>query len=315
MDLDLRSLTDQELLCSIQNAYRTEREAENNMLRHLEEVGRRRLFSSLKFTSLFDYAVRGLGYSGDEAQRRISAMRMTREIPEIEEKLENGSISLTHIGIAQRLFNHEEKVHQRTFTPEEKLEIIEKIENTSTRDAQKITQSYLSSPIRAADQVRSIGGDLVRISFDAPEELEKQIAALKGLLAHSHPNISTADLFTLLCELGQKAWNPALQKSRSNRKASAHDALGPAKQETQLGTDALSQRQKISVHLKRQIWSRDQGKCTKCESTYALEIDHIQPIAVGGDNSPENLRLLCRSCNQRSAIKTFGLAQMEIFLQ
>ncbi|NUM89448.1 MAG: HNH endonuclease, partial [Bdellovibrionales bacterium] len=46
-------------------------------------------------------------------------------------------------------------------------------------------------------------------------------------------------------------------------------------------------------------------------SRYALEIDHRVPRAHGGTSTPENLRLLCRSCNQRAAIQAFGLRKME----
>ncbi len=30
-----------------------------------------------------------------------------------------------------------------------------------------------------------------------------------------------------------------------------------------------------------------------------LEINHKYPVALGGDNSPTNLQVLCRSCNQK----------------
>ena len=34
--------------------------------------------------------------------------------------------------------------------------------------------------------------------------------------------------------------------------------------------------------------------------------DHIKPWALGGETSEENLRLLCRNCNQRESIERFG---------
>lgn len=37
--------------------------------------------------------------------------------------------------------------------------------------------------------------------------------------------------------------------------------------------------------------------CLKCGSDDILTIDHIKPIALGGDNSFENLQILCKSCN------------------
>jgi hypothetical protein len=60
---------------------------------------------------------------------------------------------------------------------------------------------------------------------------------------------------------------------------------------------------------------RAEGKCQfvdletgkRCGSRYFLEIDHsIKPVALGGSNDLENLRLLCRGHNAREAVKIFG---------
>ena len=68
------------------------------------------------------------------------------------------------------------------------------------------------------------------------------------------------------------------------------------------------------AEIKRQIWKRDENKCSNCGSTYALEEDHRVPKAKGGEYTLENMRLLCRSCNQRAAIKHYGTKKMEEFL-
>ena len=44
------------------------------------------------------------------------------------------------------------------------------------------------------------------------------------------------------------------------------------------------------------ILERDEHTCRICYRT-ADTVDHIVPAAYGGDDSPENLRALCRSCN------------------
>lgn len=70
------------------------------------------------------------------------------------------------------------------------------------------------------------------------------------------------------------------------------------------------------------LWIRDQGQCTfvqsnthaRCPQKTHLEVDHIQPRALGGDSSLENLRLLCKAHNQRAAIRVFGLRKMEKYI-
>ena len=45
------------------------------------------------------------------------------------------------------------------------------------------------------------------------------------------------------------------------------------------------------------------GWCAFCGSTERLCKDHIHPLAIGGSNSVDNLRPLCRSCNSRKSKK------------
>lgn len=42
---------------------------------------------------------------------------------------------------------------------------------------------------------------------------------------------------------------------------------------------------------------RGECHCAACGSTDRLQVDHILPRAKGGDESPENLQVLCLPCN------------------
>ena len=59
----------------------------------------------------------------------------------------------------------------------------------------------------------------------------------------------------------------------------------------------------ISKQTKQQLWVKHQGKCQKCKSEHFLQVDHIKPVAFGGESNLENLRLLCHNCNQRAAMR------------
>lgn len=65
----------------------------------------------------------------------------------------------------------------------------------------------------------------------------------------------------------------------------------------------------IPVETKRAVLKRSGHKCEhpKCTERRNLQWDHIKPYAMGGDRSPENIRLLCWAHNQRRAFKTFKL--------
>lgn len=53
----------------------------------------------------------------------------------------------------------------------------------------------------------------------------------------------------------------------------------------------------ISEEVKDYVWRRDRGLCARCGSWKKLHFDHIIPVSKGGDNSKQNVQLLCQKCN------------------
>ena len=84
---EITELSDQALLSQTKLLVQKERSLHVQVLRHLREIEARQLYFSEGYASLFDYAVRGLGYSKGAAFRRIKAMRLCRDEPETLEKI------------------------------------------------------------------------------------------------------------------------------------------------------------------------------------------------------------------------------------
>jgi hypothetical protein len=57
----------------------------------------------------------------------------------------------------------------------------------------------------------------------------------------------------------------------------------------------------LTAKQRNSIFERDEGKCAYCKGIILYDepwhIDHIQPVANGGTNDPENLTLSCVACN------------------
>jgi hypothetical protein len=201
--LALKKLSDECLLNQMEKFVYDERQILTVILHHLREIDRRRLFSALKFGSLYEYAVKKLGYSEDQAYRRIAAMRLLKEIPELEEKINAGSLTLTHMGMAQSFFKKEEKLSKSLFSKSLKIALLQKLENKPTREAEKIVFALSSDESKkVSEKIRAVAEDQIEIKFRANIELSHKIHLLKSLMAHSHPGISLEELFTRLCDLG-----------------------------------------------------------------------------------------------------------------
>mgnify|MGYP001047181980 CR=1 FL=1 len=74
--MNLRHLTDIQILREIKILVQDERRLSVQILHHMREIDRRRLYSDIGYQSLFDYAVKQLGYSASAAYRRIQAAQI-----------------------------------------------------------------------------------------------------------------------------------------------------------------------------------------------------------------------------------------------
>lgn len=188
--MNLSQLTDQNLLENTRGLVKQERELIVEICRHLREIERRRLFSTLKYTSLLEYAVAELKYSETQAVRRISAMRLLRDVPGVQDKMATGEINLSHAVLAQTLFTKEKKAG-REYSAELKLKLIEKLAGKSVREAQKVV-----GEINPDMKIKPLTFDMIE-----DEVLREKLLRAKGKFAHQNPGMSLTELLHKLCDL------------------------------------------------------------------------------------------------------------------
>jgi hypothetical protein len=80
---------------------------------------------------------------------------------------------------------------------------------------------------------------------------------------------------------------------RENRRA--EDTLNAA---VRAPVDGGQTGRSISVEVRREVWRRDNARCTSCGSQGRLEFDHIIPVSMGGASTARNVQLLCEACNR-----------------
>ena len=81
--MNLTNLNNLDLVSKTKNLVSEERKLTTEILVHLREIEKRRIHLYFGYSSLHEFCVKHLGYSDGSAHRRISAMRLIKEIPEI----------------------------------------------------------------------------------------------------------------------------------------------------------------------------------------------------------------------------------------
>ncbi len=247
-----------------------------------------------------------LGYDSGSAHIRISAMRLLRELPELESKVEEGSLNLTLLAQAQTFIRKEE-----IRDVEQKRQVLAAIEGKSTRDAQRALMGRAEVPERhLPERVRPVSESHSEIRLVVDEGLLEQLKELQALLAHSLPGASIKDVI-------QYAVSQAIEKNAHKEPKLSQPALHAQNEALRLSEAApLSE-----AEIKRRVWARDCGRCgyvgpdgRKCGTRRGLEFDHVVPLACGGETAVENLRLRCRPHNRLEAIQNFGHGKVAEFV-
>jgi len=215
-----RTLKDKDLLTQTELLVSQERHLTSQVLYYLEEIARRRLFASLGYSSLFSYCTEHLKYSHSQAQRRIEAMRLSSQLPEIKTKVATGQLNLTNVAAAAVVFRQQSLV--QPLSKETKQEIMSKIENKSTREAEKVLlQSFGANKLVPPERMRQVTQSHVQISFSASESLLAKLERLKGLLVHQTSTNSWAEVIEKISDIVLEKIDPLEKAKRFEKRKQA----------------------------------------------------------------------------------------------
>lgn len=252
------------------------------LLHHIKEVDRRKLYCDWKFSSLFDWCIQELGLCEGSAHLRITAARLLSEMPEIGKKIEQGSLGLTNISQVNK-FCRENDIKDL----EQKKDLLQKVENLTKSQAEKKLFEISGKEKGASEGKERISDKKSRVTYILSDETLEAIKEVKALMGKE---MSSDELIMLMTQaLKEKIEKDKFKQVEKPRKSQGTKIEGRV----------------ISAEVKRKVYARDK-KCVNCGSIHHLNFDHRNPYALGGDNSEENIRLLCFQCNQRAS-KRMGL--------
>ena len=306
----LEALGDEELLLALSAIGRCEREVTCEWLAHLGELDARRLHEDLGFTSLWEFCTKRLGICQSTAGRRIAAARVCRGFPEALALVASGALGVTVLSLLQKHLCFENAA-----------ELFAMCSGRSLRDAEELLAARFPKP-DVRDSVRRLpagagatpsagsggGAGSTRLEplsegrfsvrFTASTAFRDLLERVRALASHRLPG---GDLETLM-QRGLEAHERELLKQRF---AVGKELRAPRRVAKE---GKASHTRHIESLVRREVHERDGGRCTfvspegrRCEARHFLELDHVEPFAVGGAETVDNLRLRCGAHNRWAA--------------
>ena len=312
--------SDKELLARTVELVRVEREHLVEVIEHLAEVERRRAYLDAACRSLSCYCIERLGYSTDEARKRVAVARLSGRFPQVLEELRAGRHHMTGLtmlgpvltddnvvtvlaeGRGKSCSEIEVLLAQQFPKPDVPERVCPKPEQLAA-PALSGAGSGTSSPAAATPaKVAPLSESRWSVQLTIGESLKAKIEEARQLLSHAVPN---GELATLV----ERAFDALLAEEKKKR-------FGAEKPRKQRALKPGSRH--VPVEIARIVWERDGWQCTfvdddgnRCSAREALTIEHREAFALGGEASAENLCLLCAAHNRHAARKVFGNEHVE----
>ena len=250
--MNFKNITNQKLLDATGLLVREERRIGIEILWHFREIETRMAYIEAGCTSLFVYATKILKYSEAAAYRRISAMKMLRDNPEIADLVRDGKLSVTTVSQVEGFLKFEKIQNKKSYSREEKQSLLARVQEKSTRqverelviESQKITANtpHAKPWVRIrAESNRLVGEKHLEITFTAEKALCQKLERVRDVAAHRLGRDGTyAALFDLMAEITLEKIDP-MRKALRHAEKSARRNGKTAKKEEKLRAEIVLQ--------------------------------------------------------------------------
>ena len=324
MNALVSALSDGELLARLPEVRGRERRAIAEVIAHLAEVERRRLYLAEGCSSRYTFCIERLGYSENEAHTRLQVARLCSQFHAALEALESGAIHLTGLALlcskvteanAHELLEEArgktrreiEALLARRFPRPDVLPSVTPLQPTLLEQSnpgpgassEQAAQATGSTVPRS--RVEPLSAASFRVEFTASAELRQKLELAQNLLSHAVP---TGDLASLVERALDELLAAELKRRMGAGKPRARRSLGEGSRH-------------VPVDVSRAVWERDDFQCTfvdehghRCSEKRYLTLEHTRPFALGGPPTVHNLALLCKAHNAHRAREVFGEAHI-----
>lgn len=253
------------------------RRCEAELLRLLTVVDAQKLFRKFELSSTYDYCVKRLQLSPDQALGFIRVVRKSETVPALGEAVLNGTLTVSR---AKKIAS--------VVTPANQEVWIQKAAELPTRilEREVATENPRES---VPDRLRPFSGELSAFQCMVDRETESLLRQAQDIVSRSE-RVSSDMNATLKAVLKR-----FIRQHQPIPKAVAQQS-GPAT----IASIRGGKRVAMPASVERSVRQRDQGTCSfthpeygRCENRRWVELHHIIPVSAGGAHSVDNLVTLC----------------------
>ena len=318
------ALSDAELLSRLDGLAEQGRDACALLVGHLAELERRKVYLAEGWGTLFSYCTGALRLSEHAAYTRIEGARAARKFPVVLDLLASGSVNLTTLRLLGPYLTEEnhaavlaetagkskretEAIVARLAPLPDAPAFLRKLPVSASwgravvpspgRDAPSPAPVLPAGPT-ARPVVAPLAPERFRVQFTVGRETHDKLRFAQDMLRREIPDGDPGAIF-------DRALNLLLEEVARSKMAAT--AAPQADRITSPGS------RHIPAAVKRAVWFRDRGQCTfvskqgrRCKERSFLELHHIQPFALGGEPTTDNITLRCRGHNALEAELVFG---------
>lgn len=268
--------------------------AESDLIVVLQKIDNSRGYREIGFKSLFEYATQGLSLSESVSYNLITIARKSKEVPKLQEMIREQEITISNARTIAPIL-----------TSENQEKWLATAATSSKRELEKeIAKEFPQAQVR--EQARYVSGRRIELKLGISEDLHEKLKRVQDLVSTQSGNAASLEetLEAALALFIEKR-DPLEKAHRAEALAEKNKGPVPVQVRANPSPNPNSNPRFIPAWIVHAIRRRDQGQCTylsshgvRCSQRRWLEIHHIQPLALGGKSTLENLRLICRGHHQ-----------------
>ncbi len=302
-----------------------------DLLEALLECDRTRAYLDLGYESLWRFLIDALRYSNAAASRRHKALKCARKFPVVLEWLRAERVTLCSLESIAPLLDE----------LDDEQALLDRIEGKSQAEVQRIVAQAHPVPERREEMRREFVQKKVAASaalFDtveestevAPPSPEERIRVTLSLTPEEFellerarmiasrrpgptPSVHETIVETARFYLEKRAPKARMEETKKKRAAAASTEHASDNSPSTPCPAPTPASRYIPDAVRDAVFLRDGERCTfvgttgqRCQATHHLHVDHVLPHALGGPNTPDNLRVLCGAHNRRLSDLIFG---------